>query len=103
MCTKKNKFMNDIHSMIHINLESIKFCFVVMQVFFDIKMGDENVGRIVIGLFGKTVPKTVKNFKTLAEGTMVSFVFLMFYDCGDSDISWSCDIMEEDHSSLTPV
>jgi len=42
---------------------------VTDKVFFDIKIGDEEVGRIVIGLFGKTVPKTVKNFKTLAEGT----------------------------------
>lgn len=42
-----------------------------MQVFFDIKIGDEDAGRIVIGLFGKTVPKTVKNFKTLAIGDKV--------------------------------
>lgn len=37
-----------------------------MQVWFDIKLGDDNLGRIVIGLFGKTVPKTAKNFKELA-------------------------------------
>lgn len=37
------------------------------QVFFDIAIGDEEVGRIVIGLFGGTVPDTVKNFKQLAE------------------------------------
>ncbi|XP_029633390.1 peptidyl-prolyl cis-trans isomerase B isoform X1 [Octopus sinensis] len=43
---------------------------VTDKVFFDIKIGDKPAGRIVIGLFGKTVPKTVKNFKTLAEGTM---------------------------------
>lgn len=30
-------------------------------------IGDENVGRIEIGLFGKTVPKTVKNFVELAS------------------------------------
>merc|ERR1712109_158982 len=33
------------------------------------KIGDEDVGRIEIGLFGKTVPKTVENFSKLAAGT----------------------------------
>jgi peptidyl-prolyl cis-trans isomerase B (cyclophilin B) len=42
---------------------------VTDKVFFDIEIGGEKIGRIVIGLFGKTVPKTVKNFKTIAEGT----------------------------------
>jgi len=40
---------------------------VTDKVFFDVKIGDEEVGRIVIGLFGKTVPKTVKNFVELAK------------------------------------
>ncbi|RWS02795.1 peptidyl-prolyl cis-trans isomerase B-like protein [Dinothrombium tinctorium] len=39
---------------------------VTEKVFFDIEVGNERWGRIEIGLFGKTVPKTVKNFVELA-------------------------------------
>ena len=50
---------------------------VTDKVYFDITIGGEAAGRIVIGLFGGSVPKTVKNFKTLAEGTEVSFPFVI--------------------------
>ena len=53
-------------------------CVCVLKVFFDIEIGGEKTGRIVIGLFGKTVPKTVKNFKTLAMGTEVSWWIVIF-------------------------
>ena len=39
---------------------------VLPQVFFDIESGGKALGRIEIGLFGKTVPKTVENFVALA-------------------------------------
>lgn len=37
-------------------------------MYFDLRIGDEDIGRVVIGLFGKTVPKTVDNFVALATG-----------------------------------
>lgn len=40
---------------------------VTVQVYFDIKIGDGDVERITIGLFGKTVPKTVNNFVELSK------------------------------------
>nr|ADC80506.1 peptidyl prolyl cis-trans isomerase B [Conus anemone novaehollandiae] len=41
---------------------------VTDKVYFDIEIGGMKAGRIIIGLFGKTVPKTAENFKQLAIG-----------------------------------
>lgn len=41
---------------------------ITNTVFFDVSIGGEAVGRIEMGLYGKSVPKTAENFRALATG-----------------------------------
>jgi len=40
---------------------------VTAKVTFEISFGTEKIGNITFGLFGRTCPKTVRNFVTLAN------------------------------------
>ncbi|XP_051224519.1 uncharacterized protein [Lolium perenne] len=41
---------------------------VTSKCFFEVEIGGDRVGKVVIGLFGEVVPKTVDNFRALCTG-----------------------------------
>ncbi|XP_031393027.1 peptidyl-prolyl cis-trans isomerase [Punica granatum] len=41
---------------------------VTSKCFFDVEVGGEPIGRVVMGLFGDVVPKTAENFRALCTG-----------------------------------
>merc|ERR1712072_1131414 len=41
---------------------------VTSKVFFDVTIDGKDAGRVEMGLFGKTVPKTAENFRALCTG-----------------------------------
>jgi hypothetical protein len=42
---------------------------ITSRVYFDVAINGNPAGRIVMGMHGNVVPKTVKNFETLCQGT----------------------------------
>ena len=51
---------------------------ITSKVFFDIEINGEAAGRVVMGLFGETVPKTAENFRALCTGEKGTFCQAIF-------------------------
>ncbi|KAF9793164.1 cyclophilin-like domain-containing protein [Thelephora terrestris] len=49
-------------------VEAAKGPRITSKVYFEIEHGGKPLGRVVIGLFGGTVPETAENFRALATG-----------------------------------
>lgn len=41
---------------------------ITQKVYFDIEIDGQDAGRVIFGMYGNTVPRTVENFATLATG-----------------------------------
>ena len=57
-----------IGTVMGLSLEDQPLAEVTEKAYFDIEIGGNPVGRVVFGLFGNVVPKTVDNFASLGSG-----------------------------------
>lgn len=74
-----------------------------LQVFFDVEHRGEKMGTIEIGLFGKTVPKTVKNFVALATKEVSDVVFSSKMFCSHPGEDFQSEYNEQLYMPCMPM
>ncbi|CCE63222.1 hypothetical protein TPHA_0E01270 [Tetrapisispora phaffii CBS 4417] len=54
---------------------------ITHKVYFDVQAGDKPLGRIIMGLYGEVVPKTVENFYelTISEDPKMGYIDSIFH------------------------
>jgi len=63
---------------------------ITSKVFLDVAIDDEPAGRIVVGLHGGVVPKTVKNFEELAKTKYDGCIFHRVVPNFVIQVRWVC-------------
>jgi cyclophilin family peptidyl-prolyl cis-trans isomerase len=53
---------------------------VTSKCFFEVEISGDRVGKVVIGLFGEVIPKTVDNFRALCTGSRLNNTPLSNFD-----------------------
>ena len=56
-------------ALVDTTVEESTLATITDKTFFDIEIDGEAAGRIVAGLYGEVVPRTVENFAVLCEGS----------------------------------
>ena len=65
---KERNLYKDMFKKIQFTTDDTSTYEITNKIYLDININDNNIGKIIIGLYGNIVPKTVENFRQLCTG-----------------------------------